>query len=92
MLVNPPSTGMTVPVTNEEAFSEASQRRAPDNSSGSPYRPIGVWAKDRLAPFFRQDFTILFGREKAGHDGVHSYFLLRPLLRQKTGHVVDARF
>ena len=45
MLVKPPSTGMTAPVTNDDAFSDANQRSAPDNSSGSPYLAIGVWEK-----------------------------------------------
>src|SRR5450759_2230594 len=43
--VNPPSTGIIVPVTKEDALSDASQRSAPANSSGSPYLAIGVCTK-----------------------------------------------
>src|SRR5690606_10011475 len=39
----PPSTGITVPVTKRLA-SEANHRSVPTRSSGSPKRPIGVWA------------------------------------------------
>ena len=69
MLVNPPSTGMTAPVTNEEAFSEASQRSAPDNSPGSPYLAIGVWKKSMCA-VLPLKFFYSVQPEKIRHDGV----------------------
>ena len=40
---NPPSTGITMPVTKPDA-SEASQRAALTRSSGLPNLPIGVWS------------------------------------------------
>ena len=39
--LNPPSTGMTIPVTNRDA-SDASQTATPMRSSGAPKRPMGV--------------------------------------------------
>src|SRR5690606_12699173 len=41
--LKPPSTGMMVPVTNVEA-SLQSHCMAPNRSSGSPNRAIGVWS------------------------------------------------
>src|SRR5690625_7858755 len=54
--VKPPSTGTTAPVTKEAAFGDASQTTAPDSSSASPYRPIGVCPK---MDFLRSSVRIL---------------------------------
>jgi hypothetical protein len=40
--VKPPSTRTTAPVTNEDAFSDASQTVVPNNYSASPNRFMGV--------------------------------------------------
>ena len=42
---NPPSTGITVPVTKPEAAGSARNLRAPRSSVASPKRPIGVAAR-----------------------------------------------
>src|SRR5438445_11758494 len=47
-LRNPPSTRISLPVTNELAFGLARKRAAPINSRASPNRPIGVWLQIAL--------------------------------------------
>ena len=87
---------MSVPVIKLLALWLARNMAAPMSSLDSPNRPDGRMRPYRFGPrawgavVFEQELSILFGREKAGSDGVDADAFRSPFAGKKMGEVDTA--